>query len=237
MTRLLKFSVCVMAALTLLAGGCAKWKPSNASGGARQPKRGFEKPAGTFKIKEVPEKLEAFATDEEAPAGGQAAPEQTEEAQPAAAEEEPTDSRSEPAPDLAPHLKDGGQAQLITDRRAGMPGFLLSPGTATEAEVRAERLHRLLQADPPKAGHAAVVAVKVRSNSLAVFIQIPVSEDPSIGELSEIARKVIEKTATAIPEATDPKKAVEIEVHAGKRRVATWKAGAWEFTPPPQPAD
>ena len=237
-----KFAWALIAVIGLLAGGCASWKPSNASGGARQPKRGFDKPAGAFKIKEVPEKLKNFGSSEEEEAttpfpgaeGGEAA---SEEAAPMAAtpaEDAPGESRSEPAPDLAPHLKNGGQPQLITDRSAGLPGFMMAPGTASEAEVRAERLHRLLLTDPPKAASAAVVAVRVRKSALSVMIEIPVSEDPSVRELSEIARKVVEQTAKAIPEATDPSQVVEIEVYTGKHQVATWKAGAWEFAPPPQ---
>lgn len=226
-----RFAWALVAVVALLAGGCASLKPSNASGGARQPKRGFEKPAGTFKIKDVPEKLQAFETQEEVPPA-----EQPEEESSMAATEVPDETRSEPAPDLAPHLKDGGN-QLITNRRAGLPGFMVSPGTASEAEVRAERLHRLLVVNPPKAASAAVVAVRVRKSALSVMVEIPVSEDPSVRELSEIARSVVEQTAKAIPEATDPSKAVEIEVYTGKHHIASWKAGAWEFIPPSQSAN
>ena len=242
--------------LALLAMGCGMKAPSNASGGARQPKRGFEKPAGTFKIKEhLPESVREYAyEDEQEPTEGEedaateeeslaaydadntAAASEATLAAPtaiAATRSKSSETRTEDAPDLAPHLKNG-EGQLVTDLRAGLPGFMMTPGSASEAEVRAERLHRLLLSDPPTEAKATVVAVRVRANSLAVFIEVPMSEDPSVRELSAIARNVVEKTAKAIPEAADPNKAVEIEVHAGKHHLATWKAGTWEFTPSPE---
>ena len=140
---------------------------------------------------------------EESPAG---------EAPQAAAKESP------PMAEVAPQAPAGG-----------LPAAILAPGSAREADVRAERLHRLLaQAAPSK---VKISSVEVSGGVLLIHATWTGGKEPSLQDLSALSKAVGEAARTAVPEAAaGPEKACAVDLRGTDGALkAAWQDGGWKL--------
>ncbi len=191
-----------IAALTLFFAACSYM----GGGSGREHKAAFKPPAGAFAVTE----RVGLDSDKEEKAADKARA----EAAPAAAQASTKDSP--PAAAIAPEAPTGG-----------LPAALLASGSAREADVRAERIHRLLV-------QAALSNVKIASVEVSGVLLVHAiwtgRKEPSLQDLSALSKAVGEAARAAVPEAADPEKACAVDLRAADGALkAAWQDGGWKL--------
>ncbi|MEW6777532.1 MAG: hypothetical protein AB1405_14640, partial [Bdellovibrionota bacterium] len=114
-------------------------------------------------------------------------------------------------------------------KEQGLPSGMLLTGSAREADVRAERLHRYLTEKDAPALPGKVIVDVGGQGKLSVVLEIPAEKVPTLEDLRNIATNVTTSTLKAVPEAQLPDEIVTIEVRSGKHKVGTWENGGWKL--------
>lgn len=118
----------------------------------------------------------------------------------------------------------------IIPRDGGLPAALLVPGSATEAQIRAERLHRYLTVGELPNLPGKVTDVRVDEEGyLLVVLQVPPERGLVLEDLPAAAKTVSHEAMRAVPEASEPAEFLRIDVMVGEKLRARWRKSGWQF--------